>query len=69
MHKTADNLLGIVLKDIDYAKVVLGILVVAWCTDASGESLKMRKLLRVEQPWMITVDCWAHQVPTSNGNV
>ncbi|KAF8890189.1 hypothetical protein BD779DRAFT_1430590, partial [Infundibulicybe gibba] len=59
--KTAEVLLSIVLKEVAYCMDTLGILLIAWCTDASGESLKMRRLLREEFPWMITVDCWAHQ--------
>lgn len=44
----------------------LGIILVAWCTDASGESAKMRRLLRQKIPWIVVVDCWAHQVRLSS---
>ncbi|KAL1739126.1 hypothetical protein HDZ31DRAFT_156, partial [Schizophyllum fasciatum] len=61
VHKTAENLLDIVLGEIEYAVKVLGVILVAWCTDASGESAKMRRLLVARLPWIIVVDCWAHQ--------
>ncbi|KAH6908403.1 hypothetical protein BKA70DRAFT_1103618 [Coprinopsis sp. MPI-PUGE-AT-0042] len=63
--KTAENLLEIVLKEIKYCREILMVKLVAWCTDASGESLKMRKLLRTKFPWIVTIDCWAHQVSTT----
>ncbi|KAI0026442.1 hypothetical protein K488DRAFT_81335 [Vararia minispora EC-137] len=42
--KTAENLLAIVLRDIKYCVESLRVIVVAWCTDASGESSKMRSV-------------------------
>ncbi|KAG1717207.1 hypothetical protein EDB19DRAFT_1654677 [Suillus lakei] len=60
--KTAENLLEIVLSEITYAVEVLKVKVVAWCTDASGDSAKMRCLLVQKIPQIIAVDCWAHQV-------
>ncbi|KAF8989433.1 hypothetical protein BDQ17DRAFT_1470270, partial [Cyathus striatus] len=60
--KTAENLLEIVKADIKYCVDVLGINLIGWCTDSSGESSKMRRLLRSTNNWMIVVECWAHQV-------
>ncbi|KAJ3730313.1 hypothetical protein C8R42DRAFT_544673, partial [Lentinula raphanica] len=59
--KTAETLLDIILKEIEYVQKVLLIILVAWCTDASGESLKMRRLLRELFKWIVVLDCWAHQ--------
>ena len=60
--KTAENLLDFVLREIAYCRDVLETQLVAWCTDSSGEGLKMRRLLRSKLPWLVTVACWAHQV-------
>ena len=62
LPKTAEVLLEHVLKEITYITEELRVLLVAWCTDASGESRKMRRLLRERLTWIITVDCWSHQV-------
>ncbi|EPQ49944.1 hypothetical protein GLOTRDRAFT_23281, partial [Gloeophyllum trabeum ATCC 11539] len=60
--KNAENLLGIVVTEIAYCSEVLGVDIVAWCTDCGGEALKMRRLLRERFPWIVTVECWAHQI-------
>ncbi|KAH9931247.1 ribonuclease H-like domain-containing protein, partial [Fomitopsis serialis] len=60
--KNAENLLEIVVNEIKYCRDVLETVVVAWCTDSSGESLKMCRLLRERFPWIVTVVCWAHQL-------
>jgi hypothetical protein len=60
--KNAENYLKMTLAEISYAERTLGCSVIAWCTDASGESHKMWKLLHKQQPSMIVVDCWSHQV-------
>jgi hypothetical protein len=62
LAKNAETYLRITLSEISYAEAILGVIVIAWCTDASGEAKKMRKLLNRERPWLITVDCWCHQV-------
>ncbi|KAK7689437.1 hypothetical protein QCA50_007229 [Cerrena zonata] len=62
LAKTADTLLEYVLKEIKYITEELHVVLVAWCTDASGESWKMRRLLRERLGWIITVDCWSHQI-------
>ncbi|KAF9230433.1 hypothetical protein BU15DRAFT_30072, partial [Melanogaster broomeanus] len=59
--KTAVELLKLVEAEINYAVEVLKIIVVAWCTDVSGESAKMRRLLVRKMPHLVVVDCWAHQ--------
>ena len=43
--KDSTNLLKIVLTEIIYYAQVLQLIIVGWCTDASGESAKMCKLL------------------------
>ncbi|EJD36610.1 hypothetical protein AURDEDRAFT_21737, partial [Auricularia subglabra TFB-10046 SS5] len=60
--KDAENLFKLVLDEIKYATEVLKLTVVGWCTDASGESRKMRRLLVAKFKWMIVADCWAHQI-------
>ncbi|KAI0286479.1 hypothetical protein BC826DRAFT_906654 [Russula brevipes] len=66
-RKTAGTLLEIVESEMKYATEVLMTVLVGWCTDASGDSSKMRKLLRSKYPWLVTLDCWAHQVFISHG--
>lgn len=61
-RKTADTLLKLVLEDIDYCRNVLHIDIIAWCSDAGGDSASMRRKLKRECPSLIVVDCWAHQV-------
>ncbi|KZV65826.1 hypothetical protein PENSPDRAFT_756143 [Peniophora sp. CONT] len=67
--KDAINLLKIVLAEIIYYTDELHLIVVGWCTDASGESAKMRKLLVRVCPWLIVLDCWAHQVNLVVGDI
>ncbi|THU82318.1 hypothetical protein K435DRAFT_691755, partial [Dendrothele bispora CBS 962.96] len=67
--KTADTLLDIVLKEIEHVQNVLMVFLVAWCTDCSGESAKMRRLLRGVFPWIIVLDCWVHQFNLVVGDV
>ncbi|KAG5640226.1 hypothetical protein DXG03_009768, partial [Asterophora parasitica] len=69
VHKTAENLLKIVLDEIKYVTEVLQVIIVAWCTDASSKSLKMQWLLWVQMPWIITLDCWCHQINLIVGNI
>lgn len=61
-RKTAEHLLSIVLEEIKYTEDILGSNVVAWCSDASGESRAMRHRLYALMPQLITLDCYAHQV-------
>lgn len=60
--KTADNLLELVLKELYFARDELQLTVTAWCTDASGESAKMCRMLVLKCPSMVSLDCWSHQV-------
>ncbi|KAI0729818.1 hypothetical protein C8Q72DRAFT_777221 [Fomitopsis betulina] len=68
-QKNAKNLLEIVTNEIKYCQDVLGVVLVVWCTDSSGESLKMHHLLHDWFPWIVVVVCWAHQVGLSKFNV
>ncbi|KAI0041872.1 hypothetical protein FA95DRAFT_1576106 [Auriscalpium vulgare] len=60
--KTAVNLLVMVEKEIDYCINILGILLVAFCTDSGGDAASMRRLLFAKRPWIVVVACWAHQI-------
>ncbi|KAF5353605.1 hypothetical protein D9758_013785 [Tetrapyrgos nigripes] len=59
--KTVEMLLSIILKEIDHVQTILMVTLIAWCTDCSGESLKMRCLLWEHFDWIVVLDCWAHQ--------
>lgn len=50
------------MAEISYATDVLKVKLIAWCSDAGGDSAKMRRLLVQKLPHLIAVDCWAHQV-------
>ncbi|KAK0183908.1 hypothetical protein F5146DRAFT_1125993 [Armillaria mellea] len=63
-RKTAANLLRHVLEDIQIMTKVWGVLLVAWCCDSGGDSKGLRRLLLEIMPWIITIPCWAHQVPS-----
>ncbi|KAE9399732.1 hypothetical protein BT96DRAFT_820202, partial [Gymnopus androsaceus JB14] len=54
--KTTETLLDIVLREIEYVTKVLLVLLVAWCTDASGKSAKMCRLLREKCAWIVVLD-------------
>jgi hypothetical protein len=61
-RKTADKFLALleeVVKDIEEK---WGSLVVAVVTDASGECRKARREFVKKYPWVIVLDCFAHQV-------
>jgi len=55
--KTAENLLEIVLSEITYAVEVLKVKVVAWCTDAGGDSAKMLVLPKSGSVWFLGAFC------------
>ncbi|KAH8101722.1 ribonuclease H-like domain-containing protein [Cristinia sonorae] len=61
-RKNADTLLGIVIANIAYALEVCRMMVIAWCSDAGGDSASMRRKLLQRYPWLIVLDCWAHQL-------
>ncbi|KIM64232.1 hypothetical protein SCLCIDRAFT_37040, partial [Scleroderma citrinum Foug A] len=67
--KTAERLLDIVMAEISYATDVLKVKLIAWCSDAGGDSAKMRRLLDQKLPHLIAVDCWAHQVNLVVGDI
>ena len=55
-------LLQLVLADIAYCMTELQLSIIAWCSDAGGDSANMRRQLVRKMPWIIVLDCWAHQV-------
>lgn len=61
-RKTADNLLEKMCTVIEKVEREWKTKVIAFTTDASGESRKARQLLREKFPYMVTPDCYAHQV-------
>jgi hypothetical protein len=60
--KTGETLLQLVLDDIKWSEETYGHTVIAACSDDGGDARKMRRLLRVQMPWLIIVLCWAHQI-------
>ena len=66
--KTADNHLSQVLSDIDYAEKEHKVRVIAWVSDAGGDSHAMRVWLNQMHPHLLVFDCWAHQVFTAAPN-
>ncbi|KDN35726.1 hypothetical protein RSAG8_11349, partial [Rhizoctonia solani AG-8 WAC10335] len=68
-HKTAENHLNIVLNDIDYAEKEHNIKVIAWVSDAGGDSRAMRVRLHRLRPYILVFDCWAHQINLVVGNI
>jgi hypothetical protein len=67
--KNADNLLKIVLGEIDYCNDELEVEIIGWCSDAGGDSKSMRVKLHDLHEWLITLDCWTHQVSFLNQNM
>ncbi|KIK74275.1 hypothetical protein PAXRUDRAFT_836014 [Paxillus rubicundulus Ve08.2h10] len=67
--KTAENLLEIVSSEIKYSMDVLRVKIVAWLSDAGGDSAKMRRLLVCKMPHIIVIDCWSHQVNLIVGDI
>ena len=61
-RKTAENLLGLMLKEKAYIESELGQRLIGWVSDASGESRAARKQLQNRFPQLLVVDCYAHQV-------
>jgi hypothetical protein len=47
---------------IEHLRSEWGVTVVAFTTDASGESRKARKMLLAQFPHLVCPDCFAHQV-------
>lgn len=61
-RKTADNLKIHLENTIKTVRDNYGAHVVGVVTDASGECRKARRLLAVEHPDIVFLDCYAHQV-------
>ncbi|THU86689.1 hypothetical protein K435DRAFT_607976, partial [Dendrothele bispora CBS 962.96] len=61
-RKTAVNLMIIILNKMKRIHEFFKVILVAWCTDASGESAKMHRDLLEKFPWLVVLDCWAHQI-------
>ncbi len=62
--KTSKNLLDVVKPDITTITTVYGVKLVGWCCDSGGDSRGLRRLLLAEMPWLVVLECWAHQVST-----
>ncbi|KAI8971257.1 ribonuclease H-like domain-containing protein, partial [Trametes punicea] len=60
--KTAQNLFQLIVNEVQYCIEHLSITLVAYCTDAAGDMKAMRDRLHQRFPWLITIDCWAHQM-------
>ncbi|CAE6506976.1 unnamed protein product [Rhizoctonia solani] len=52
-QKTAENYLELVLKDIDYAEQEYKVRVIAWVSDAGGDSRAMRVRLNHLRPHIL----------------
>jgi len=61
-RKTADNLFKLMVEVIEHLQSEWKVTVVAFTTDASGESRKARKMLLARFPHLVCPDCFAHQV-------
>jgi hypothetical protein len=61
-RKTADNLFKLMVEVIEHLQLEWKVTVVAFTTDASGESRKARKMLLARFPHLVCPDCFAHQV-------
>ncbi|THU82932.1 hypothetical protein K435DRAFT_795344 [Dendrothele bispora CBS 962.96] len=68
-QKTAENLMKIVLNKMKQICDIFKVILVAWCTDASSKSAKMCHDLLVKFPWLVVLDCWAHQINRVVGNI
>ncbi|KAF8967652.1 ribonuclease H-like domain-containing protein, partial [Flammula alnicola] len=64
-RKTADNLLRLLEEVFRKVQDEWGGVVVAIVTDASGESRKARRDFVKKYPWVIVLDCYAHQYTDS----
>ncbi|KAH9941965.1 hypothetical protein B0H21DRAFT_670029, partial [Amylocystis lapponica] len=60
--KTGDRLLMLVTSDIQYMSTEYGVKTIGWCTDDGPDGKKMRRLLGLTMPWLITLACWSHQI-------
>jgi hypothetical protein len=60
--KSGEALLKLVTEDIQWSQEMFLLLIIAVCTDNSGDARKMRRLLLMLMPWLIIIVCWAHQI-------
>lgn len=60
--KTGENLKVLMVQEKNHIEAELGGHVVAWVSDAGGDSKKARSLLTAMFPHLINLDCTAHQV-------
>lgn len=63
-RKTADKFLALLEEVVKEIEEKWGSIVVAVVTDASGECRKARWEFVKKYPWVIVLDCFAHQVRT-----
>jgi CO dehydrogenase/acetyl-CoA synthase delta subunit len=61
-RKTADKFLTLLEEVVKEIEEKWGSVVVAIVTDASGECRKARQEFVKKYPWIIALDCFAHQV-------
>jgi hypothetical protein len=63
-RKTADHLFDQTIAVIRELESKMGVVVVAFTTDASGESRAARKRMNETNEWrhIVTPNCYAHQV-------
>ncbi|KAJ7726706.1 hypothetical protein DFH07DRAFT_757985 [Mycena maculata] len=61
-RKTAENYLAQLVAVFKMLGEEWKVVVVAVTTDASGESRKARLLFAKAYPWVVVLDCYAHQV-------
>jgi hypothetical protein len=63
-RKTADNLFKMMTAVVNKVNLKWGLMVIAFMTNASGESCKACQLLCEVHSDLVTPDCYAHQVIT-----
>lgn len=61
-RKIAENFLAHLEAVVKFVEQVWLAIVIAIVTDASGECRKARRLFLAKYPWIVVLDCYAHQV-------
>ncbi|EGO04877.1 hypothetical protein SERLA73DRAFT_149218 [Serpula lacrymans var. lacrymans S7.3] len=61
-QKSANNLYTLIKKIQEILKVSWHVILIAFTSDASGDSHKARKILCQDRPEIIVLDCYAHQI-------
>ncbi|THU83200.1 hypothetical protein K435DRAFT_689974 [Dendrothele bispora CBS 962.96] len=69
LPKKAKTLLEIVNCEMKTICEAFGVILVAWCTNCSGDAAKMWCLLVCKYPWIVILDCWAHQLNLVVGDI